>query len=554
MRSITEACNRLPGESHNQANKRLAEEFLARVQREFPGRCVAQKQPLPASYLRTTDANFIFTVPGRVEDELVLVAHYDTWRGVGADDNTTGEEILKQYLIEDLRRDEPPRLTHTYVLAGSEECGSVGFLAQLLLATSLVSASWAWISGNLWAVAGSLLGVPLAKYRFGVTGSRFYVRSLAPERLARAKAVVAVDAVGEGRLYILRETQGADFLRAFIPFEGYRRLNDVLEEGAHLHGVKYNSFLAGGTTDHVSWLEVNNSLLDRLREWGGGAAKPKIPASGLIAMCPGKASPLVFGGKLHTPSDTPDRVCPEPLAETLMVLDYFFYILEGGSRPREPREPTDCHYARLYESEGRKFLAMKDTIEPNRRNVNMVYRVEGEVNADGPNVAAAVRIVDVAGWGVKTSLDDELASALGEGKSWRRIPVTEIHVQGGPAFLRRFGLARSLRAAWPGAVGNFEEWMGRYSFATFFLTAYLVSKGFHWALNRVFATWSAFAIWFFHFSWITIPGALAVELALIIYLIAVRLPAAMDNSYKRLNRADNLLSLKRSPTHGAGAA
>src|SRR5207248_2753094 len=84
--------------------------------------------------------------------------------------------------------------------------------------------------------------------------------------LRRIRGVVSVDSVGEGPLYIPRGTLGADFLHVLIPFGDYDSINDLLEEGAHLHGIKYNNYLAGGTTDHVSFLEVNNGLWVRLRE------------------------------------------------------------------------------------------------------------------------------------------------------------------------------------------------------------------------------------------------------------------------------------------------
>jgi hypothetical protein len=555
IRSIAEVCRALPGEDYDRTNKRVMEEFLARVQREFPGRSIALRQPIPAFERRTTDANYIFTVAGQSAEELVLVAHYDTWRGPGADDNTTGEEVLKQYLLEDLRRQPPPPLTHTYVLAGSEECGTIGFLSQCLLTAGLVAANMAWSSGNLTAALISLVAIPMSKYRFGVTGSRFYVQSLSPERLARTKAVLAIDSVGEGRIYILRESLGPDFIRAFIPFEGYQRLDDLLEEAAHLHGIKFNSFLSGGTTDHVSWLEVNNSLLDRLVERLTRKRKPKIPAGALIAMCPGKASPVVFGGKLHTPNDTPDRIYRQPLEETLQIVDYFFHMMQGGARPAEPRSPGDCHYARLYQCDGRMLLALKDVIEYNRRNINMLYRVEGQVSKSGPDVAARLRIKEVAAWGVQTSLDEQIAALLEPEKSWKRVYVTEIHLENGPTFLRRFGAVRSLRAAWYALIGRFEEVMGRYSFAVFFLTAWLVAQLFNLAMNAAFREWNTLAMVFFRVAWATIPATVLVEFAFILYLFAIRLPAAMDNSYKHLNRADNMLSLKRAtPKHTPGQA
>src|SRR5207249_4898045 len=237
-----------------------------------------------------------------------------------------------------------PALTHTYFMAGSEECGLVGLTSQILLALGLQAANLAltqqdWLYGAL-AVALA----PLASYRFGVSGSREYVKTLSADELRRIRGVVSIDSVGEGRLYIPRGTMGADFLHVLIPFGDYDSINDLLEEAAHLHGIKYNNFLAGGTTDHVSFLEVNNGLWSRARDAVRRAAARltgrrytpplRIPATALVAMVPGKASPIVFGGKIHTPRDTPDRVYPEPLRETLLILDYFFHRLEGRARGR----------------------------------------------------------------------------------------------------------------------------------------------------------------------------------------------------------------------------
>ncbi|MBI1984126.1 MAG: M28 family peptidase, partial [Acidobacteria bacterium] len=389
--NIRASCaNRQPGESHNRANERLVEEFIERLRREFPDRirevvrdgespgpetppCVVdelrkqegrprvviERQRLSPWALRTTRWNFLFTVPGESSEALLLVAHYDTWRGPGADDNTTGEEILKQYLLADLRAEARPRLTHVYFLAGSEECGLVGLLSQLLLATGLIAGMQAIQQTNWLYFAVALALCPFASYRFGVSGSREYVRALSPKELQRISAVVSVDSVGEGRMFIPRSTLGADFIRAMIPFGDYDAFTDILEEAAHLHGIKYNNYLAGGTTDHLSFLEVNNGLWFRARDavrrghaWVAGrsyAPPRRIPASALVAMVAGKASPLVFGGKIHTPQDVPERVYAEPLGEALLILDYVFYILEGGARVNAPREVEECHYARLYE-------------------------------------------------------------------------------------------------------------------------------------------------------------------------------------------------------------
>jgi hypothetical protein len=400
-----------------------------------------------------------------------------------------------------------------------------------------------------------------------VAGSRVYVQSLTPEQLAHTQAVIAVDSVGEGRMYIPSTSLGADFVRAFIPFPGYGDLNDLLEEAAHLHGIKYNRFLSGGTTDHVSWLEVNNGLRDRLRELLSGRKKPKVPAAALITMCPGKASPFVFGGKIHTRKDTPDRVYPEPLRQTLHILDYFFHVFEGGAKPTAPREPSECHYARLYAAGNEIYLLLKDAVEPNRRNLNMIYRVEAAITDHEQDRVARVRIRDVAGWGVKTSLDQEIADFLeenaypsrdrkgavaadlespGDPPAWRRIPVTEIQVENGPVFGRRFGWTRRLRAAGQAAVGRVAKWMGRHSFLIFFLAAYLVAQAFNFVMDAAFWASPEFAIQFFRFYWATIPLTVALEFGLITYLFVVAIPTMIDNGYRHLNRADNLMSLKRA--------
>src|SRR5262249_59479370 len=138
-RNIRRACaDRLPGESYNIANERHVEEFIAGLKKELPGRVyetlrpprfgrtdanasaesaraweiarnrldapcvVVERQRLSRWAVRTTRWNYILTVPGQSPEAFVLVAHYDTWRGPGADDNTTGEEIIKQYLLADL--------------------------------------------------------------------------------------------------------------------------------------------------------------------------------------------------------------------------------------------------------------------------------------------------------------------------------------------------------------------------------------------------------------------------------------------------------------------
>jgi hypothetical protein len=171
---------------------------------------------------------------------------------------------------------------------------------------------------------------------------------------------------------------------AFFPYPGYQRLNQLLQEAAHLHGIKYNTFLAGGTTDHISFLEVGRRWRDRLGNLLGcppwlrchRQGKRRIPAAALVALLPGKASPLVLGGKIHTAQDTPERVYPRPLGEALRIVDYWLHLSQGGERIVEPRDLGEYHYAQLFRvrrtvgAEEEHWVAMKDAVEPNRRNLN----------------------------------------------------------------------------------------------------------------------------------------------------------------------------------------
>lgn len=522
---------------------------------------IVERQHIPAMAQRTTAYNYAFTVPGESPERLILVAHYDTWRGPGADDNGTGEEIVKQYLLADLRAARPPKRTRVYLLAGSEECGLIGFTSQVFLAAGLSLANAALARG-VWAVAAlGLALVPLANFRFGVSGSREYVKSLSEGELRRIASVMSIDSVGEGRIYIPESSLGANFIRAFLPFSGYESLNDILEEGAHLHGIKYNNFIAGGTTDHVSFLEANSGWLDRLADvlgapkWLGThkRGRPRIPASALVALCPGKASPLVFGGKIHTPNDTPDRIYPQPLAESLRILDYWYHVMEGGDRVATPRQLDEYHYAQLYrvrlpgEDGGREehWLALKDAIEPNRRNLNGLYRCAVRLSG----ARATCTHLESIDWGVHTRLRHEVAERLAEagGLGYERVAVAELLI---PQAALYFALPsrqswRRLLSAAHTALGMCARFMGSNTFLTFFAAAYLlaqaVSLGLTFALTRL----PLLAEWFFRYFVVTLPLVVLAQMAILLWLIGRKLPAIIDNHYRHLNKADNLVSLRR---------
>src|SRR5206468_2867383 len=236
------------------------------------------------------------------------------------------------------------------------------------------------------------------------------------------------------------------------------------------------------------FLEVNNGLWVRGREAARRVAarlarRPyapplRVPATALVAMLPGKASPLVFGGKIHTPRDTPDRVYPGPLRETLLILDYFFHRLDGGARVGEPRNLDEFHYARLYRAAAGHLLALKDAVEPNRRNVNGVYRVTATV--EGKRGIAAVQSV-------------------------------------------------------------VRNWI----FLTFFALAWVLAQVFGWALDVAFSLSTPFALWVAEHTVLTLVAVVAVEIAILLYMMARRIPTWIDNAYRHENRADNLGSLRR---------
>ena len=548
-------CKDLDLKKCNEDNERQLEQFIARVEAEFPGRAVIQRQRLSKWAVRTTRWNYLFTVPGESPEQLLLVAHYDTWRGPGADDNTTGEEILKQYLLSDLKAVAPPRFTHVYFFAGSEECGLVGLFSQLLLSFGLFAGNFALTYGDLGMLAVAIALLPLASYRFGVSGSREYVRTLSPETLGKIRAVVSIDSVGEGRLYIPRETMGADFIRVLIPFGDYDSLNDLLEEAAHLHGIKYNNFLAGGTTDHVSFLEVNNGLVSRAREAMRRLASAltrraympplRIPATAIVAMRPGKASPIVFGGKIHTPKDTPDRVYPEPLRETLLILDYLFYRIEGGPRLTHPRALDEFHYARLYRSHTGHLVAFKDAVEPNRRNLNAVYRA----TVTRHNSRAVATLGDIVSWGVENRLTREVREVCADaGLSAVPEQVGELEVRGEGQVLH-FGAhsrpSNLLQRGYHEAINAAQAVVRRFLFITFFALAYVLASVTSWLMDLAFERWPGFALWVADHVGITLTAIMLLEVAILLHLMARRIPAWIDNSYKHANRADNLGSLKR---------
>ncbi|MEW5909948.1 MAG: hypothetical protein AB1659_09135 [Thermodesulfobacteriota bacterium] len=375
---------------------------------------------------------------------------------------------------------------------------------------------------------------PLACYRFGITGTKEFVDALTPDEKRSIRAAIAVDSVGEGRLYILENEMGANFIRALFPYDGSKHLNDLLKKGAHLNQIKYNTHLAGGTTDSVAFLEERTLF----RKDG---TKTHIPAAALITMAPGKSSPYVFGGKLHTKNDTPDRVYPEPITEVITLVDHAFEMLQGGDLPKTPRSLREHHYARLYRRGEELFVALKDALEPNRRNINSIYRVSGRIDGN----EAILEADAMTGWGVEPLLDQEMENQYPGAEKIFLETVTIREKGASYSFKREKSLGRKLSSMLYRLRGSFESIIGRYSFLSMFVLAFLVAytpntlielaiRGYPPLIHIVGRYWLPTAI-----------GVTLLQILILVRFFTRELPAAMDNSYRHLNRSDNLMSLRR---------
>ena len=153
--AIRVTVERKPGESSNEANIRHMDVFFNFLEENFSAhRFKAYIQKLPKTSIRTTDRNYVIEIMGQSAEQMVMVAHYDTWAGFskvapGADDNKSGVEMLKHYILRDLCSERLPTLTHVYVFSGSEECGLKGLLAQFGVICGLYVATYA-ISAGSW--------------------------------------------------------------------------------------------------------------------------------------------------------------------------------------------------------------------------------------------------------------------------------------------------------------------------------------------------------------------------------------------------------------------
>jgi len=91
-------------------------------------------------------------------------------------------------------------------------------------------------------------------------------------------------------------------------------------------------------------------------------------------------------------------------------------------------------------------------------------------------------------------------------------------------------------------------------FLTFFALAWALAHVFGWALDRSFDLCPHFAVWVATHAALTFVTVVTVEIAILLYMMARRIPTWIDNAYRHENRADNLGSLKRITVQGAERA
>jgi hypothetical protein len=273
----------------------------------------------------------------------------------------------------------------------------------------------------------------------------------------------------------------------------------------------------------------------------------------LVCLLPGKASPLVFGGKIHTRHDTADRVYPGPLAETLRIVDYWLHLMQGGARIVEPRSLGEYHYAQLFQvrrpgaTEREHWLALKDAVEPNRRNLNGLYRVDASI-VDGFARCERPRIAD---WGVDTRLAAEVTRQVPPDSRLERLPVRRLDLVTEDGTITFEGRPRTVRHSLLGAgneaMGALERFMGANTFLAFFGAAFLLAKVVEAVLAQAFH-WEAFQELFFRYFVFSLGLAIVLQMAAVVWLVGTKIPTMIDNAYRHLNKADNLRSLVRART------
>ena len=95
------------------------------------------------------------------------------------------------------------------------------------------------------------------------------------------------------------------------------------------------------------------------------------------------------------------------------------------------------------------------------------------------------------------------------------------------------------------AIAAVQSVVRNWIFLTFFALAWVLAQVFGWALDVAFSLSTPFALWVAEHTVLTLIAVVAVEIAILLYMMARRIPTWIDNAYRHENRADNLGSLRR---------
>jgi hypothetical protein len=112
-------------------------------------------------------------------------------------------------------------------------------------------------------------------------------------------------------------------------------------------------------------------------------------------------------------------------------------------------------------------------------------------------------------------------------------------------FARRRSAVDRLRQSFHNAVSAAQGVVRRFLFISFFAFAYVLANVVSWLLDRAFDLWPGFALWVADHIGITLTAIVLLEVAILLHLMARRVPAWIDNAYRHQNKADNLGSLRR---------
>ena len=388
-----------------------------------------QSHSIPWWMVRTTNRNYDVLVPGELDDEILFIAHYDSFallRAPGADDNASGVALLEEMLLQDIA--SKPRYTHRYVFSGSEECGHLMFYSMLALlgASFVVPYSAAFL-------------LPFFCVKLGTTGSAEYAKScFKTMHLKKLKAVLAIDSVGSGDCFVIpRYPVSASLAGSIIPYKRAARLDKIIKKSAWELGYKTKDFLLGGTTDHVSFIE-------------------KVPALTILLDKAGKSSPVIVGGKLHTSSDSIEMIEKDSLAAALSVVQRVVERIEHRVKEREPFKIEDGGFANLYricDGSENFVLCLRKGNKDGQHPVNSVYLCDAKLEGKKARVGR-LRFLD---WGVERTLDEEVSLLFSDAQ---RLKVSSIELGRGIVFKRdkRIGqLLNKYLCRISAAVGHIAE-------------------------------------------------------------------------------------------------